>query len=227
MPFDLKKNPTKIAICGTGSGWELLPIQSDHTIYCLNDYVKFERYQVKPDVLFIMDVLDEKPQVVAGIDNLGDIISRINKMGVPLVAPFKYEEIPLSEAFPLDECVKQFGTPYFLNTIAFMIAYAILKGAKEIDIFGVNQASSSEYFYEKASVEYWLGVCNGLGIKITIHGERSELLTNKARLGGGILYGYHATYQHIKDNELKFGTQIIKRLLAPSRPLSKTIRKIN
>lgn len=228
MPFELEKNPHKIAILGTGDGWNLFPLQSDHTVYCLNDYVRYEKYQIKPDVLFIMDVLDEKPQIVSGQDNLGDIVKRINDMGVPLVAPFKYAEIPKSEAFPLHECVREFGMPYFSNTIAYMIAYALLKGAKEIDIYGVNQASSSEYFYEKAGVEFWLGIAIGRGVKVTINGMKSELLTNKQRFGGHILYGYNQTYQDIKQTEKKFGDQIIHHLSAPPQPYSRTIsRKIN
>lgn len=226
MPFEIKKNPTKFQIMGTGDGWQLAPIQSDAIIYCLNDYVFKERYDIQPDVLFIMDVLDEKPQIVAGLNNLGEVVDRINKMGVPLVAPFKYAEIPLSRAFPLKECVQTFGLPYFTNTISYMIAYALMNGAKEIDLYGINQASSSEYFYEKAGVEYWLGIANGLGVKITINGSKSELLTNKSRFGGGILYGYNQTFDEVRMMEEKFGTPIVKKLSAPIPLKSRTVRKI-
>ncbi len=172
MPFSTKKDPTKVQIMATGSGWELAPAKTDKIIYVLNDYIYMEKYGITPDILFIMDVLDEKPQIVSGINSLEDVVKRINDMGVTLVAPFQYEEIPTSEAFPLEECVKEFGMPYFTNTISYMIAYAMLKGAKEIELFGVNQASSSEYFYEKAGVEYWLGIANGRGLKITINGDK-------------------------------------------------------
>ncbi len=225
--FEVKKRPDKIAILGSGSGWEHFPIQSDHTVYALNDYVYQERYGIKPDVLFIMDVLDEKPLVVSGVSNLGDVIQRINAMKIPFVAPYEYAEIPLSEAFPLKQCVKEFGIPYLTNTIAYMIFYAMLKGAKEIDIYGVNQASSSEYFYEKSGVEYAIGVAVGRGIKVTINGDKSELLRNKARFGGGLLYGYNMTYNQILEAEQKFGTQIIKQLSAPSKSESRIVRKVN
>ena len=227
MPFQVKKDPTRIAIIGTGDSWNLFPIQSDHTIYCLNDFVYFEKYQIMPDVLFILDILNEKPLIVAGISNLGDVISRINKMGVPLVAPYKYAEIPKSEAFPIKECVKEFGIPYFNNTISYMIAYALLKGAKEIDIYGVNQASSSEFFYEKASVEYWIGIAVGRGVKIIINGERSELISNKKRFGGNILYGYNQTFEEIMRAEKQFGDATIIDLSAPPKLVSRTVRQIN
>ena len=227
MPFEIKKNPEQVLILGTGDGWNYAPKKTEKTVYCLNDYIRLEKYQIQPDVLFVMDVLDEKPQIVAGMDNLGAVIRRINEMKVPLVAPFKYEEIPLSEAFPLEECVKEFGNPYFTNTISYMIAYALLKGAKEIETYGVNQASSSEYFYEKAGVEYWLGIAVGKGVKVTVNGEKSELLTTKTRFGGGLLYGYNQTYSQILNAKEKFGEPIIKKLTNKQVPYSRTVRKIN
>jgi len=237
MVFEIKKNTKHIFIAGTGSGWDLLPKNTEHTVYCLNDYVYTEKYHVNPDKLFIMDILDEKPQVVAGVTNLGEVIERINKMKVPLIAPFRYEEIPLSEAFPIHEVAKHFGNPYFSNTIAYMIAYALLEFEKqaegsnlvgyELSTFGVNQASSSEYFYEKAGVEYWLGIALGKGVKISINGAKSELLTNKSRFGGGLLYGYNQRYEEIVASEKKFGVPVIKKLTAPSRQSSREIRTMN
>ena len=218
MGFQIKKDPTKIAVCGTGDGWQLLPQDTHKTLYCLNDYIRVEKYRIKPDVLFIMDVLDEKPQIVSGVDNLGEVVARINALQCPLIAPYKYAEIPLSQAFPLEECVKEFGIPYFNNTISYMIAYALLKGVKELDTYGVNQASSSEYFYEKSSVEYWLGIASGRGVQVTINGPKSELLNNKARFGGSILYGYNQTYENVVMTKRKFGEDIIKKLSVPTLP---------
>jgi hypothetical protein len=193
----------------------------------LNDLLYQDKYGIEYDILCIMDVLSEKPQVLAGMQNLGDAVKRINASGKPLIAPFRYEEIPLSEAFPLEAYVKRFGAPYFLNTIAYMVAYALLHGAKQIDIFGINQASSSEFFFEKASVEYMLGIANGMGVKVTVHGEKSELLTTKTRFGGSMLYGYNTTYDHVKRDQQTYGEAKIMKLLAPPKPVSRTVRQIN
>lgn len=226
MPFELKKDPSHWIVCGTGSGWELCPKRSTATIACLNDLVRFEQYQVEYDILFILDVLDEKPQVVSGVQNLGETIARINASGKPLVAPFRYEEIPNSIAFPLEQYVNEFGAPYFTNTIAYMVAYALLQGAKKIDVYGINQASSSEYFYEKAGVEYVLGIAVGRGVEVTIHGDKSELLANKMRFGGNLLYGYNATWEQIQADKERYGEGVIKKLIMPPKPKSRTIREI-
>lgn len=225
--FEVKKDPKRVAVVGTGSGWELLPKNTSLTVYGLNDLVKVEKYGIKVDKLFILDVLDEKPQVVAGVDDLGALVKRINDLRIPFIAPYPYEEIPLSEGFPLEKCVKEFGLPYFNNTIAYMIAYALLEGAEEINMYGVNQAGSAEYIFEKGSVEYWLGIAVGRGVKVTINGPKSELLGNKPRWGGTMLYGYNARYDQIISDARKFGEPVVKRLSVGIQPGDKTSRRVN
>jgi hypothetical protein len=229
MSFEIKKDPTRVCILATGQSWDLGPIETEKTIYALNDYVKIEKYGVKPDILFMLDILDEKPGVVAE-DNLGDMVKRINQMKVPFVGPYKYEEIPLSEAFPLKECAEKFGYPYFSNTIGYMIAYALLKGAKEIELFGVNQAGSHEYVEERPSVEYWLGIAVGMGVKVTINGANSQLLKYKGNVSPtGMLYGYRRTYEQVMQIEQKFGKPIVIKLSEPPANVQRVIqkRKIN
>lgn len=227
MAFKLRKRKDLVAICGTGSGWEHLPILSDHTIYCLNDFIFMEKYQINPDVLFLMDILDEKPKIVSGIDNLGEVVSRINKMGIPFISPCRYAEIPLSQAFPLEEAVAKFGTPYFSNTIAYMVCYALLQGAKEIELFGVNQAGSHEYQEEKGSVEYWIGIAVGMGVKVTINGKDSQLLKHKGRYGKNILYGYLTDFEGYLRDKKRFGEAVVKQLSIPTQNVARVARRVN
>ena len=227
--FQVKKNPSKWIIAGTGSGWELIPQITDRIVFCLNDYVRIEKYGVKPDLLCIMDILDEKPQIISGSDNLGDIIAKINNMKVPLVAPFQYEEIPLSVPFPIEKCAKEFGVGamYFSNTIAYMIAFALMNGAKDIAFYGVNQAGSHEYSEERASVEFWIGIALGRGVKVTINGKNSQLLMYKGRYGRGLLYGYLQSFEEIIHQKAKYGEPIVRRLMKPPQVHARTIRKVN
>lgn len=228
MPFDLKKTKDKWIVVGTGEGWQLCPKQSSSTIIALNDLLYKEQYGIEYDILCIMDQLDDKPRILAGQQNLGDVIKRINDSGKPFLAPYRYEEIPKSEAFPIKDWVERFGEIYALNTISYMIMYAILKGAKEIEMVGINQASSSEFFFEKASVDAMLGLCIGLGIKVTVHGEKSELWSTKRRFGGNMMYGYNIPFdQYIRD-EKKYGEGVVKKVLVPPKPITRQLsRKIN
>lgn len=227
MPFDLKKTNDRWIVVGTGEGWQLCPKQSSATIIALNDLLYKEQYGIEYDILMIMDVLDEKPRILAGQQNLGDVINRINKSGKPFIAPFKYEEIPVSQPFPIKDWVDRFGEVYALNTISYMIMYAILNGAKEIETFGINQSSSSEFFFEKASVDAMIGICIGLGIKVKIHGEKSELWSTKRRFGGNMLYGYNCTFDQYERDKERYGEGVVKKLLVAQVSSSKNQRQIS
>ena len=49
-----------------------------------------------------------------------------------------------------------------------MVAFAIYEGFKEISVLGVDMATNSEYQAQRPSVEWWLGLAEGLGIKVYI-----------------------------------------------------------
>lgn len=200
------KSNKRIIIIGKGEGWKDCPTNTDREIWGLNSLV----FQTKKplDRIFMMDVLDEMPLVISGKVKKEHLIKRINDHDVPLVAPYRYKEIPKSEAYPVEEVMKRWKTTYFTNTVAFMIAYALLKGVESIHFYGVNQAATSEYYHEKGSVEFWLGVAIGMGVDVKVHGEHSELLSCKARYGGNLLYGYNLTFDEIVANK-----QLMKQIL--------------
>ena len=77
--------------------------------------------------------------------------------------------------YPIEAVVEEFGEMfvdgnfrYFTNSIAYMIAYAILEGATEIHLYGVDMAADDEYGAQRPSCEFILGVAAGRGIKLHI-----------------------------------------------------------
>lgn len=205
----------RVKLLGKGQGWEQCPDNEPGIeLWGLNGLLFANK---KLDKIFMMDILDEMPSVISGTWELNDIIEQANRLKIPFIGPYKYEEIPTSEAYPIEEAAKEFGIPYFNNTIAYMICYALLRGVEEIQIWGINQASGTEYFYEKGCVEYWLGIATGMGVKVSIHGKHSELLANKARYGGTQLYGYNTTYEQLIKARQRFGDFLVKKLIRPEQ----------
>lgn len=90
-------------------------------------------------------------------------------------------EWPTSVAFPKAAVLESFGN-YFTNSISWMIAAAILEGATEIHIYGVDLAQGTEYAAQRPSCEHMLGIAQGRGIKVFIP-PTSDLLKT------GALYG--------------------------------------
>ena len=80
--------------------------------------------------------------------------------------------IPVSRAYPVEAVFEAFPERYFASTVSYMIALAILEGATEIGLWGVDMALSSEqYSGQRASCEWLLGIARGQGITVTIPPE--------------------------------------------------------
>lgn len=114
-------------------------------------------------------------------------IEKVNRLGIPFISLGRYDDIPTSIEYPLQEIIQYFGVDYFASSIDYMLAYAIYKGATEIDLYAVDMLQDAEYIHQKPSVEFWIGFALGKGIKVCIHGERSEILKIRERK----LYGYN------------------------------------
>lgn len=78
---------------------------------------------------------------------------------------FKGEVINLDN-FPIPEVENKFGKCQFNNSVSFMIAYAILKGATKISLWGIDIEKRSEYEFERPNVLFWIGRAKGLGLEV-------------------------------------------------------------
>ena len=97
----------------------------------------------------------------------------------PIYTQGQATAVPASVAYPIEACVERFGT-YFNNTVSYLLAFAIMEGAKEIAIYGVDMAvgghdPNAEYSHQRPSCEYMIGVARGMGIKTYVP-AKSDLL---------------------------------------------------
>lgn len=108
---------------------------------------------------------------------------------IPLYMQKKDDRFPMSVKYPLDEVTEFFkekgcnGAKYFTNSISYMIALAIYEGFKEIHIYGVDMAQSSEFSHQRPSCEYFIALAEGMGIKVILP-QNSDLIKT------GMMYGY-------------------------------------
>jgi len=183
----------KVHILGKGPGFLDAPaLSEEHEVWGLND---IRLYRESVDILFHMHDLN----VATAPNKLALVVAEQD--GIPLCTLREFEWLSNSFAYPLDEIIEQHGHKYFANTICYMIAYAIHKGATDIDLWGVSLFSNQRDSEERSCVEYWVGVATGKGLNITIHGE-SALLKVGAK---NKLYGYEMTGDpgDFKNNCLK------------------------
>jgi len=100
----------------------------------------------------------------------------------PIYMQQVWPDVPASVAYPLHAVVQHFGRQYFTSTVAYMIALAMLQDFERIELYGVEQSSDTEYYWQRDCTSYWLGVAEGAGYEVYMPAQCS-LLTGK-------LYGY-------------------------------------
>lgn len=124
--------------------------------------------------------------------------------GRPIYVQEVVPEMPAGVLFPKSRVIDTFGS-YFNNTVSWMICLALMEGAKELGVFGVDmacdgQGENSEYAHQKPSCEFYLGWAMGLGVTVTVP-DKSPLLKT-ARLYGFDSGGSSEAYWVSRNKEL-------------------------
>jgi len=118
-------------------------------------------------------------------------LQAIGKMKCPVYLQKPYPEVmPNGVLYPLDLILNMFKRRYFTNSVSYMIALGIYEYIvsgktkfKEMSIVGVDMAVDTEYFWQRPSCEYFVGIAEGLGIKVTMP-DTCDLLKTR------FLYGF-------------------------------------
>jgi len=60
------------------------------------------------------------------------------------------------------------GRNYMASTFSWQVALALAFGYKEIGLWGVQLWAGREGIVERASLNYWLGIATGRGVRVTL-----------------------------------------------------------
>ena len=91
--------------------------------------------------------------------------------------------VPKAISLPMRELVNEFGPYFFTSSFAWMMAFAMTQGAKEIALYGIDMASRDEYILQRPGAYYFFNEARHRGIKISAPHE-SDIMQPPA------LYGY-------------------------------------
>lgn len=186
----------KVNIIGRAPGWQAAP--KDGICWGLNSHILKRPYNVIFDMHDIEEVFTdfrtENWKLVKGPrrDLLPESIKKCEENDVTIFSLGQNAD-RMCVAYPIDKIKNYFGSDYFGSGIPYMIALAIYQGFTEIDIWGVFLSVSDEYAYQKPSIEFWIGMAMGRGIKVTVHGMTRLLKNIRDQL-----YGYQ-TKQEVAE----------------------------
>ena len=100
----------------------------------------------------------------------------------------EYPQVKGCHVIPYGELIEKYSPYFFTSTVAWMFAMAIEMGADEISLFGIDMATSTEYFDQRLGCQYFATKAVEKGVKVTVPLE-SDLLRPQP------LYGIRE-YQH-------------------------------
>ncbi len=106
------------------------------------------------------------------------------------------KHLPKALTFPKDELIGHFGRRFFTSSFAWMIAFALTKGVKEIGLYGVDMSASEEYRQQRPGVHHFLEIAEASGVSITVPYE-SDILQPPP------LYGYDRNSAWIRKLEIR------------------------
>jgi hypothetical protein len=121
-------------------------------------------------------------------------MSWLRSCPVPIYTTEPFPENRNAVVFPVQRIGDKYRN-YFSCTFAYQIALAIDEGFKEIAVHGLELAfgTQRECTVERACVNYWLGLAEGKGMKVTIP-QDDFVLSHWARYG----FDYHEEAEVVK-----------------------------
>jgi hypothetical protein len=193
----------KVNILGCGPGWKDC-MDGDGEIWGINDLHLSRRVDLIIDCHNMARAARGREELGRrGPEEVKACLKGAKKSGVPFYTTKKIKDMPNSIAYPLDEIIEEFDSDYFGSGVDYAIALAIHKGATEIHLWGILMILKFEYAHQKPSVEHWLGVAKGRGVKTVIHGQGSSILKTR----NGLLYGFNTIQKIIKEQCPEFTIQ--------------------
>jgi hypothetical protein len=101
-----------------------------------------------------------------------DYFGWLKEQTFPIYMQEPNELVPGCKVFPRNEWLAEFGDrgrDAATSSIALMIGYAIMQGAKEIGVFGVDMAAEEEaYTFQKPGCRQMLMIAAERGIKVSV-----------------------------------------------------------
>jgi len=162
-----KKTSDKVAIVGFTETKNYAPFQ-DPTWELWGENELYN-YVPRLDVLFEIHNRDEYGENF-GSNHGKSHLEWLRTSPIPVYMARDYKkEFPKCVVYPWREVIHM--TPhsnYLNNQISVMVALAVYMEYKEIALYGCEMAHHSEYGTQRPSVEFYLGIAEGRGTKVTL-----------------------------------------------------------
>lgn len=199
MNKDRSLQTRRVYLLGGGNGGEICPYDNERwgvNATCIGKEVdlSFHLHNLaRPDKYYITGTNRRQNA------DFTPFLSYVKLANHPVFSIKEYEGFPSIKRYPYEDVVDFFGTNYFSNSLCYMLALAIMKGYKEIHMYGMNFLMADEYVAEIPGVMFWIAMAHSRGIRIgkefRIIGDLSKLL----KLPGNINYAFEQKLMYLPE----------------------------
>ncbi len=98
------------------------------------------------------------------------------KLECPVYMVDHTDDVPNSQAYPVEEMLERFGPYFFTSSLSWMFASALVAGATEIGLWGVDMSATEEYLQQRAGCHHFITLAKLMGIKVSVPPESDLLL---------------------------------------------------
>ena len=92
----------------------------------------------------MISMLDKEEWFVNKFKLLGkDVYKELNSLNKPIIVKKEWKKLKNQIVFPVDKIIEEFGIKYFTCSQAYLIAYALYLGYKEIELVGFDNKMDS------------------------------------------------------------------------------------
>ena len=186
--FSMELTKKKVCIVGfTTHRIEAFKLGDDWEIWGINELHRHHDPKLFDRWFEIHPRSDFEP---GGNDQPGDLdhLKTLATFPIPVYMHQHWDDMPASVRFPKEE-IEAFHNDagrrggYQTNSISWEVAMALMMGAEEIAVVGVDMANNTEYAQERPCLEYWIGIAEAVTGKRVYLPETSDLLCAVGQYG--------------------------------------------
>ncbi len=137
-------------------------------------------YKPKATSLGVNAFVQPKIDYCMAFDVLPPEYVREMKKIAPVISFQPYGDYP----YPIEEIIRTFKTRYFVNSLCYMIAYAIFQGVRHLSLYGCDTLLGGEWQRESKGIEYWLGRAEERGMELSLPRKSGLLRSMQGRIYG-------------------------------------------
>jgi hypothetical protein len=109
---------------------------------------------------------------------------------IPVYMQEAFPDVPMAVKYPLEAIIDEYLEPYinkvpFGSTPGYALALGLYLGYTDIECYGIELGTETEYGTQRPEFAFWCGVAAGRGVTLTLHTDK---------LLNGPMYGYEGEW---------------------------------